>query len=108
MRKRVAKSLVAVALAIFLLVPTLVLAKPVEFTKDFFDVLFVSDDLTVAGEIKADTIEVRGTEGLTLTTDGVGLNLDGPIVLDSMEFTYTNPITISGVLTNVRLLFSQQ
>jgi len=29
------------------------------------------------------------------------------VIVDGMAFTYTAPITITGVLTNVRLLFYQ-
>ena len=49
----------------------------------------------------------RPSPVLTLTTSGAGLALDGPVIVDGMSFTYTSPITISGVLTNVRLLYYQ-
>ncbi|MCK9629027.1 MAG: hypothetical protein M0R37_10600 [Bacteroidales bacterium] len=55
----------------------------------------------------ANSFNVRAGGGVTLTTSGAGLSLDGPVIVDGMAFTYTNPITISGVLTNVRLLFYQ-
>lgn len=46
---------------------------------------------------------VSGSSGAfpALTVNGAG------ITMDSMVFTYTTPITISGVLTNVRLLYYQ-
>jgi len=55
----------------------------------------------------ANSFNVRAGGGVTLTTSGAGLSLDGPVIVDGMTFTYTAPITITGVLTNVRLLFYQ-
>jgi len=62
---------------------------------------------TVYQSVAPDSFNVRATGGVTLTTSGAGLALDGPIIVDGMAFTYTAPITITGVLTNVRLLFYQ-
>ncbi len=53
------------------------------------------------------TFSVRARGGITLTTHGAGVSLDGPIIMDGMQFTYTVPITISGIYTNVRFLFYQ-
>ncbi len=55
----------------------------------------------------ANSFNVRAGGGVTMTTSGAGLSLDGPVIVDGMTFTYTAPITITGVLTNVRLLFYQ-
>jgi hypothetical protein len=55
----------------------------------------------------ANSFNVSASGGVNLDTDGAGLDLDGPITVDGMDFTYTDPITISGVLTNVRLLYYQ-
>jgi len=54
-----------------------------------------------------DSFNVRASGGVTLTTSGAGMALDGPVIVDGMAFTYTQPLTITGVLTNVRLLFYQ-
>jgi hypothetical protein len=62
---------------------------------------------TVYQSVAPDSFNVRATGGVTLTTAGAGLALDGPVIVDGMAFTYTAPITITGVLTNVRLLFYQ-
>jgi hypothetical protein len=78
------------------------------FTKDFFDYVYVSYDLTVAGEIQADEMSVRSSSPFSLTTSGHGMRMDGPIIIDSMTFTYTDPLTITGVLTDVRLLYYQE
>lgn len=80
----------------------------VGFTKDFFDYVYVSFDLTVAGEIQADEISVRSSSPFSLTTNGHGMRMDGPVIIDSMAFTYTDPLTITGVLTNIRLLYHQE
>jgi hypothetical protein len=56
----------------------------------------------------ANTFNVRASGGVTMTTSGAGLALDGPVIVDGMSFTYTSPITISGILTNVRLLVHQE
>jgi hypothetical protein len=78
------------------------------FTKDFFDFVYVSYDLTVAGEIQADEISVRSSSPFSLTTSGHGMRMDGPIIIDSMTFTYTDPLTITGALTDVRLIYYQE
>jgi hypothetical protein len=78
------------------------------FTKDFFDYVWVTQDLTVAGEIQADEMVIRSSSPFSLTTRGNGMRLDGPVIIDSMTFTYTDPLTITGVMTNVRLLFYQE
>lgn len=57
--------------------------------------------------LAADTFNVRAQGGVRMTTSGAGLSLDGPVIVDGMTFTYTAPITITGVLTNVRLLYYQ-
>lgn len=57
--------------------------------------------------VAPDSFNVRASGGVTLTTSGAGMALDGPVIVDGMAFTYTAPITITGVLTNVRLLFYQ-
>ena len=57
--------------------------------------------------VAPDSFNVRASGGVTMTTSGAGLALDGPVIVDGMAFTYTAPITITGVLTNVRLLFYQ-
>jgi hypothetical protein len=62
---------------------------------------------TVYQSVAPDSFNVRATGGVTLTTSGAGLALDGPVIVDGKAFTYTSPITITGVLTNVRLLFYQ-
>jgi len=54
-----------------------------------------------------DTFNVRAQGGVRMTTSGAGITLDGPVIVDGMTFTYTAPITITGVLTNVRLLYYQ-
>jgi len=70
---------------------------------------FVWADSTDAAyqSVAPDSFNVRASGGVTLTTSGAGLALDGPVIVDGMAFTYTAPITITGVLTNVRLLFYQ-
>lgn len=62
---------------------------------------------TVYQSVAPDSFNVRSSGGVTLTTSGAGLSLDGPVIVDGMPFTYTAPLTITGVLTNVRLLFYQ-
>ena len=62
---------------------------------------------TVYQSVAPDSFNVRASGGVTMTTSGAGLALDGPVIVDGMAFTYTAPITITGVLTNVRLLFYQ-
>ena len=62
---------------------------------------------TVYQSVAPDSFSVRASGGVTMTTSGAGLSLDGPVIVDGMAFTYTSLITISGVLTNVRLLFYQ-
>lgn len=62
---------------------------------------------TVYQSVAPDSFNVRASGGVTMTTSGAGLALDGPVIVDGMAFTYTSPITITGVLTNVRLLFYQ-
>jgi hypothetical protein len=62
---------------------------------------------TVYQSVAPDSFNVRASGGVTLTTSGAGMALDGPVIVDGMAFTYTAPITITGVLTNVRLLFYQ-
>jgi hypothetical protein len=57
--------------------------------------------------LAADTFNVRAQGGVRMDTSGAGLTLDGPVIVDGMTFTYTAPITITGVLTNVRLLYYQ-
>lgn len=57
--------------------------------------------------VAPDSFNVRASGGVTLTTSGAGMALDGPVIVDGMAFTYTAAITITGVLTNVRLLFYQ-
>jgi hypothetical protein len=78
------------------------------FTKDFFDYVWITQDLTVDGEIQADEMVIRSTSPFSLTTRGHGMRMDGPVIIDSMTFTYTDPLTITGVMTNVRLLFYQE
>lgn len=70
---------------------------------------FVWADSTdaVFQSVAPDSFNVRASGGVTMTTSGAGLALDGPVIVDGMTFTYTAPITITGVLTNVRLLFYQ-
>lgn len=70
---------------------------------------FVWADSTdaVYQSVAPDSFNVRASGGVTMTTSGAGLALDGPVIVDGMAFTYTAPITITGVLTNVRLLFYQ-
>jgi len=62
-----------------------------------------------------DTADIRLENGETISngTDGqidfsgaIGVTGDG-IVINSLPFTYTDALTISGVLTNVRLLYYQ-
>ncbi len=62
---------------------------------------------TVYQSVAPDSFNVRATGGVTLTTVGAGLSLDGPVIVNGMTFTYTAPLTLTGVLTNVRLLFYQ-
>jgi hypothetical protein len=62
---------------------------------------------TVYQSVAPDSFNVRASGGVRLTTSGAGMSLDGPVSVDGMTFTYTAPITITGVLTNVRLLFYQ-
>lgn len=62
---------------------------------------------TVYQSVAPDSFNVRASGGVTLTTGGAGLAVDGPVIVNGMAFTYTAPITITGVLTNVRLLFYQ-
>ncbi len=57
--------------------------------------------------LAADSFNIRAKGGVRMTTSGAGLTLDGPVIVDGMTFTYTAPITITGVLTNVRLLYYQ-
>jgi SPP1 gp7 family putative phage head morphogenesis protein len=70
---------------------------------------FVWADSTDADyeSLAADSFNIRAKGGVRMTTSGAGLALDGPVIVDGMTFTYTSPITITGVLTNVRLLYYQ-
>lgn len=90
------------------------------------DDLVIGDDATITGTLALGDLSVGGGYGATgctvsaagvLQCDGAGtlasltapaLTVNGTgITMDSMVFTYTNPITITDVLTNVRLLFYQ-
>jgi len=90
------------------------------------DDLTVGDDATITGTLTLGDLSVGGGYGSTgctisaagvLQCDGAGTlaSLTAPaitvngtgITMDSMVFTYTAPITITGVLTNVRLLYYQ-
>jgi hypothetical protein len=108
MKRRVLAIGTSVAVAVLFLVPTLVMAKPPAFTKDFFDFVWITNDLTVARDIEADYMVVRSSNPFSLTTNGHGLEMDGPLIVDSMTFTYTDPLTITGVMTDVRLLYYQE
>jgi hypothetical protein len=66
---------------------------------DGTDVVTVSNDGTVAA------VDVTVSDDLTVTDDiNVG---GGDLLVESTAFTRTAPITITGVLTNVRLLYYQ-
>lgn len=90
------------------------------------DDLTVADDASITGTLTVGDLTVGGGYGTTgcsisaagvLQCDGAGtlasltapaLTVNGTgITMDSMVFTYTAPITITGVLTNVRLLYYQ-
>jgi hypothetical protein len=86
-----------------------------------------ADDLTVSGDLTASSIVTSGNATLTSVsttgniTDAGALRVTGAatlnggivlpaggITINSVVYTATSPITISGVLTNVILLYKQQ
>ena len=71
--------------------------QPVDFQR--FRVL---NDLTVNGDAT-----VSGTFTGDVTGDVTG-DLTGNVILEGSTFTATAPLTITGVLTNVILLYEQQ
>lgn len=63
------------------------------------------DDLTVDGYIQGDGIYVANTSGDTLITGTLGVS--GTVTYGSYAAAWSDPITITGVLTNVRVLYYQ-
>jgi hypothetical protein len=97
-----------------------------------FTDLTIDNDLTVGGEVDAGTLDcteasftdfsgetITATVGFVgdLTGDVVGdltgdvtgaISVTSPVTVSGMAFTYTAPLTITSVVTDVRLLIYQE